>query len=44
VKEAFERIPGAEVWGQKHSPDAVSELENPHERVQAGVPTSTSIR
>jgi 4-cresol dehydrogenase (hydroxylating) flavoprotein subunit len=38
VKEAFERIPGAEVWGQKHSPDAVAQLENPHERVQAGVP------
>ena len=38
VKEAFERIPGAEVWGQKHSPEDVAELENPHERVQAGVP------
>jgi 4-cresol dehydrogenase (hydroxylating) len=38
VKEAFGRIPGAEVWGQKHSPDAFAEIENPHERVQAGVP------
>jgi 4-cresol dehydrogenase (hydroxylating) len=38
VKEAFERIPGAEVWGQKHAPENVAELENPHERVQAGVP------
>src|SRR6476646_9963713 len=38
VKEAFERIPGAEVWGDKHAPDALAELENPHERVQAGVP------
>jgi 4-cresol dehydrogenase (hydroxylating) len=38
VKEAFGRIPGAEVWGEKHSPDAVAALENPHERVQAGVP------
>ncbi len=38
VKEAFERIPGAEVWGQKHSPENVADLENPHERVQAGVP------
>jgi 4-cresol dehydrogenase (hydroxylating) len=38
VKEAFERIPGAEVWGEKHAPDAFAELENPHERVQAGVP------
>ena len=38
VKEAFGRIPGAEVWGEKHAPDAFAELENPHERVQAGVP------
>jgi 4-cresol dehydrogenase (hydroxylating) len=38
VKEAFERIAGAEVWGQKYSPDAFAEIENPHERVQAGVP------
>jgi 4-cresol dehydrogenase (hydroxylating) len=38
VKEAFGRISGAEVWGEKHTPDAFSELENPHERVQAGVP------
>jgi len=38
VKEAFERIPGAEVWGDKHAPDAFAKLENPHERVQAGVP------
>ena len=38
VKEAFERIPGAEVWGEKHAPDAFAKLENPHERVQAGVP------
>jgi 4-cresol dehydrogenase (hydroxylating) len=38
VKEAFERIPGAEVWGQKHAPEDAAGLENPHERVQAGVP------
>jgi 4-cresol dehydrogenase (hydroxylating) len=38
VKEAFGRIPGAEVWGQKYSPDEVASLENPHERVQGGVP------
>ncbi|HET8743668.1 MAG TPA: FAD-binding oxidoreductase [Gaiella sp.] len=38
VKEAFERIPGAEVWGEKHAPEDVAALENPHERVQAGVP------
>ena len=23
IKEAFEQIPGAEVWGQKHAPEAV---------------------
>jgi 4-cresol dehydrogenase (hydroxylating) len=38
VKEAFERIPGAEVWGEKCSPDDIPALENPHERVQGGVP------
>jgi 4-cresol dehydrogenase (hydroxylating) len=38
VTEAFGRIPGAEVWGEKYAPDAVAALENPHERVQAGVP------
>jgi 4-cresol dehydrogenase (hydroxylating) flavoprotein subunit len=38
VKEAFERIKGAEVWGEKYAPDAFAGIENPHERVQAGVP------
>jgi 4-cresol dehydrogenase (hydroxylating) flavoprotein subunit len=38
VKAAFERIPGAEVWGEKHGMDELADLENPHERVQAGVP------
>jgi 4-cresol dehydrogenase (hydroxylating) len=38
IKEAFGRIPGAEVWGEKCSPDAIAALENPHERVQGGVP------
>ena len=38
VKEAFERIQGAEVWGEKYAPDAFARIENPHERVQAGVP------
>jgi 4-cresol dehydrogenase (hydroxylating) flavoprotein subunit len=38
VKAAFERIPGAEVWGSKHAPEDFGALENPHERVQAGVP------
>jgi len=39
IKRAFERIPGAEVWGEKHSPEAIPELENPVERVQGGVPS-----
>jgi 4-cresol dehydrogenase (hydroxylating) flavoprotein subunit len=38
VKEAFERISAAEVWGQKYAPEELAEIENPHERVQAGVP------
>jgi 4-cresol dehydrogenase (hydroxylating) len=38
IKEAFGRIEGAEVWGKKCSPEAIPKLENPHERVQGGVP------
>ena len=38
VKEAFEQIPGAEVWGQKHTPEEMHELKHPFDRVQAGVP------
>jgi 4-cresol dehydrogenase (hydroxylating) len=38
IKEAFEQIPGAEVWGQKHAPDAVESLEHPFEQVQGGYP------
>ncbi len=38
VKAAFERIPGAQVVGTKHPGDAVHAIENPAERVQAGVP------
>ena len=25
IKEAFEQIPGAEVWGEKHAPDAIAD-------------------
>jgi 4-cresol dehydrogenase (hydroxylating) flavoprotein subunit len=39
IKRAFERIEGAEVWGTKCAPEEAAELENPHERVQAGVPS-----
>jgi len=38
VKEAFERIPGADVTGQKFAPDELPTLEHPFDRVQAGVP------
>jgi 4-cresol dehydrogenase (hydroxylating) len=38
VKERFERIPGAEVWGTKYGPSEWATIENPHERVQIGVP------
>ncbi len=39
IKEAFERIPGAEVWGTKCAPADIPKLENPIERVQGGVPS-----
>jgi 4-cresol dehydrogenase (hydroxylating) len=39
IKRAFERIEGAEVWGTKCAPEEAAALENPHERVQAGVPS-----
>jgi 4-cresol dehydrogenase (hydroxylating) len=38
VKETFERIPGAEVWGEKHAPEEMDGLAHPFDRVQAGVP------
>ncbi len=38
IKEAFERIQGAEVWGQKHTPDEIPGLEHPFEQVQGGFP------
>jgi 4-cresol dehydrogenase (hydroxylating) flavoprotein subunit len=38
IKEAFERIPGAEVWGEKHAPEDIPSLEHPAERIQGGVP------
>ena len=38
IKEAFEQIPGAEVWGQKHAPDEIEKLEHPFEQVQGGFP------
>jgi 4-cresol dehydrogenase (hydroxylating) len=38
IKAAFERIPGAEVWGTKTTPEAAPNLSHPAERVQGGVP------
>jgi 4-cresol dehydrogenase (hydroxylating) len=38
IREAFGRIPGADVWGAKHAPSEIASLENPAERVQGGVP------
>jgi 4-cresol dehydrogenase (hydroxylating) flavoprotein subunit len=38
IKSAFERIPGAEVWGAKHAPEDIPSLEHPAEKIQGGVP------
>jgi 4-cresol dehydrogenase (hydroxylating) len=39
VKDAFEQISGAEVWGTTYVPEQFPGIENPIERVQAGVPS-----
>jgi 4-cresol dehydrogenase (hydroxylating) len=39
IKEAFERIPGADVTGAKCAPEDIAQLEHPVERVQGGVPS-----
>ncbi len=39
VEAAFGRIPGAEVSFSKYAGAAMPELTNPHERVQAGIPS-----
>jgi 4-cresol dehydrogenase (hydroxylating) flavoprotein subunit len=39
IKEAFERIPDADVYGAKCAPEDISQLAHPVERVQGGVPT-----
>jgi 4-cresol dehydrogenase (hydroxylating) flavoprotein subunit len=39
IKEAFERIPDADVYGAKCAPEDIPQLEHPVERVQGGVPT-----
>jgi len=39
IKEAFEQISGAEVWGKKHTPEEIPSLEHPGDRIQGGVPS-----
>ena len=39
IKDAFERIPDADVYGTKCAPEDIPKLEHPVERVQGGVPT-----
>ena len=39
IKDAFERIPDADVYGAKCAPEDIPQLEHPVERVQGGVPT-----
>jgi len=39
VKEAFEQIPGAEVWGEKSAPEDIAKREHPGERIVGGVPS-----
>ena len=38
IKAAFERIPGAEVWGEKCAPEDIPKLAHPGDRIQGGVP------
>jgi 4-cresol dehydrogenase (hydroxylating) flavoprotein subunit len=40
IKAAFEgAIPGARVWGTKHDPADIPDLEHPAERIQGGAPS-----
>jgi 4-cresol dehydrogenase (hydroxylating) flavoprotein subunit len=38
VQEAFGRIPGADVWGTKYSPEEYDKIEHPAEKVEIGIP------
>jgi 4-cresol dehydrogenase (hydroxylating) len=38
IKQAFERIPDADVWGTKHAFDDIPKLQHPGELVTGGVP------
>ncbi len=41
IKAAFEgAIPGAKVWGTKHDPADIPDLEHPAERIQGGAPVA----
>jgi 4-cresol dehydrogenase (hydroxylating) len=39
IRASFESIGGVDVWGTKVAPEDIPSLENPHERVQGGVPS-----
>jgi 4-cresol dehydrogenase (hydroxylating) flavoprotein subunit len=39
IKDAFERIPGADVYGTKCAPEEIPNLQHPVEQVQGGVPS-----
>jgi 4-cresol dehydrogenase (hydroxylating) flavoprotein subunit len=44
IKQAFEQIPGAEVWGHKHSFDEIPDLQHPGELVTGGVPNLEALQ
>jgi 4-cresol dehydrogenase (hydroxylating) len=39
IKAAFERIPGADIKGEKCAPEAIPDLSHPGDRIQGGVPS-----
>jgi 4-cresol dehydrogenase (hydroxylating) len=38
IKAAFGKIPGADVWGAKHAPKDIPNLQHPADLIQGGVP------
>ena len=44
IKEAFERIPGADVYGAKCAPEDIPNLAHPVEQVQGGVHANQRTR
>jgi 4-cresol dehydrogenase (hydroxylating) len=39
IRRAFSEIDGVDVWGTRCAPEDIPNLDNPHERVQGGVPS-----